>query len=139
MAWFPWRQVDISSPLTVSEAREALLGNVPQVFGGQVGAASFQVTRAPLVITGEFAGSAHTRIRVTLRLTFRAYGMLVFGVLGFPLLLGRGLMPEQRAGWVFLGLAGFAFALTGVSPVWRFQRKARWSEHALRAIFGAGP
>ena len=140
MAWFPWRSVDISSPLTASEAREALLGNVPQVFQGQVGVAGFRVTRTPLVITGVFDGAeARTHIRATLRLTWRAYGLLIFGVLGFPLLLGRGLLQQQGAGGALLGLAGLAFVLSGVSPVWRFHRSARWSEHALRAIFGASP
>lgn len=135
--WFPWRRVDIQSPLTVAEAREALLGNVPSVFRGHVDAGGFQVTRKSLVINGKFMGAEPARVRVTLRLSFRAYGMLVFGVLAFPALLGRGMLREPSAGWAVLTVAGLAFVLSGISPVWRFHRAARWSEHALRAIFGA--
>ena len=164
LSWFPWRRVEIQSPLTVAEAREALLGNVDAggpafalaapdaarvapVFRGRVGLAGFHIARRPrglgrvsLLIDGEFVGAQRTCIRVTLRLPWRSYGMLVFGVLGFPLLLGRGMLHQPSADWGFLLLlAGFAFVLSGVSPVWRFHRSARWSDHALRAIFGASP
>jgi hypothetical protein len=137
LGWFPWRRVDIQSPLAMEDAREALLGNVPSVFRGRVSGAGFRLTRKSLVINGKFAGVERVRVRVTLRLPWRAYGMLMFGLLAFPALLGRGMLREPSAGWAVLSLAGLAFVLSGISPVWRFHRAARWSEHALRAIFGA--
>ena len=137
LGWFPWRQLEIESPLTVGDAREALLSNVPSIFQGRVGLAGFELQRKSVLMVGAFEGAERTRVRVTLRLSWQAYGMLLFGVLGFPVLLGRGMLQEPSASWGFLLLAGIAFVLSGISPAWRFHRSARWSEHALRAILGA--
>ena len=137
LAWVPWRQVEIESPLTVADAREALLGNVPSVFQGRVGLTGFELKRKSVLVRGKFDVAPRTRVRVTFRLSWRAYGLLVFGVLGFPSLLGSGLVQGTRGGWALLLLAGIAFLLTGLSPAWQFHRSARWSEHALRAILGA--
>lgn len=137
LAWIPWRQVEIDSPLTVADAREAVLGNVPSVFQGHVGPSGFELKRKSVLVIGRFDGALRTRVRVTFRLSWSAYGLLVFGVVGFPSLLGSGVAQGARAGWPLLLVAGIAFLLSGLSPAWRFHRGARWSEHALRAILGA--
>ena len=137
LAWVPWRRVEFHTPLALEDAREALLANVPSVFRGRVAGAGFQLLRKSLVINGKFIAADRLRVRVTLRLSWRAYGMLLLGLIAFPALLGRGMLREPSAGWAVLSLAGLAFVLSGVSPVWGFHRSARWTEHALRAIFGA--